>query len=285
MKINLRQLNGTVEEVEVNPDATVRDFKRQLKELQGCDDMTRELMVVDLFYNLEQLNDQKTLAEAGISAGAEVQILFGTMAPVECPNRKSAGVEELVVVKIPDSVTWIQDGAFRGCKSLVKVDIPNSVTSIGDYAFSDCSSLRRLTIPSSVAFVGHRAFENCSSLVEVQFSNPAESSMTSIKAGAFNNCQSLVQFTIPNSVTSIGCGAFSCCHSLAEMIIPNSVAHIGDLAFENCSSLEQVTIPESITCIGEDVFAGTRISTSQEAEVNQASCGKKSGAQGKKTCS
>ncbi|CAK9002559.1 unnamed protein product [Durusdinium trenchii] len=169
--------------------------------------MTRELMVVDLFYNLEQLNDQKTLAEAGISAGAEVQILFGTMAPVECPNRKSAGVEELVVVKIPDS------------------------------------------------------------------------------AGAFNNCQSLVQFTIPNSVTSIGCGAFSCCHSLAEMIIPNSVAHIGDLAFENCSSLEQVTIPESITCIGEDVFAGTRISTSQEAEVNQASCGKKSGAQGKKTCS
>ena len=34
--------------------------------------MTRELMVVDLFYNLEQLNDQKTLAEAGISAGAEV---------------------------------------------------------------------------------------------------------------------------------------------------------------------------------------------------------------------
>lgn len=53
-------------------DATVRDFKRQLKELQGCDDMTRELMVVDLFYNLEQLNDQKTLAEAGISAGAEV---------------------------------------------------------------------------------------------------------------------------------------------------------------------------------------------------------------------
>ena len=44
-------------------------------------------------------------------------------------------------VTIPNSVTSIKWGAFKGCSVLTSVTIPNSVTSIGEYAFSDCPEL------------------------------------------------------------------------------------------------------------------------------------------------
>ena len=58
-------------------------------------------------------------------------------------------------VVIPDGVTSIGNGAFRGCSSLKSITIPNSVTSIGDGAFKDCTSLTSITIPNSVTFIGY----------------------------------------------------------------------------------------------------------------------------------
>ena len=43
--------------------------------------------------------------------------------------------------KIPNSVTSIEDQAFRNCSALTSVTIPNSVTSIGNDAFRNCSGL------------------------------------------------------------------------------------------------------------------------------------------------
>ena len=42
---------------------------------------------------------------------------------------------------IPNSVTSIGQGAFKGCSGLTAVSIPNSVTSIGQGAFYNCSGL------------------------------------------------------------------------------------------------------------------------------------------------
>ena len=46
---------------------------------------------------------------------------------------------------IPNSVTSIGDGAFRGCSGLTELILPNSVTSIGGYAFAYCSGLSKIT--------------------------------------------------------------------------------------------------------------------------------------------
>jgi hypothetical protein len=51
-------------------------------------------------------------------------------------------------ITIPDSVTSIEQGAFRDCTSLTSVTIPNSVTSIEPFAFEKCSSLSSVTIPN-----------------------------------------------------------------------------------------------------------------------------------------
>ncbi|MCF2637824.1 leucine-rich repeat domain-containing protein, partial [Prevotella dentalis] len=42
---------------------------------------------------------------------------------------------------IPDSVTSIENSAFRGCESLASINIPDSVTSIGKLAFNGCNNL------------------------------------------------------------------------------------------------------------------------------------------------
>ena len=52
-----------------------------------------------------------------------------------------ANNEEITEVLIPDSVTSIDLGAFKGCSSITTIHIPASVASIGGYAFNNCTSL------------------------------------------------------------------------------------------------------------------------------------------------
>ena len=70
-------------------------------------------------------------------------------------------IKDCVNYIIPNSVTYIGDYAFGGCKSLQSITIPNSVTSIGDGAFSLCKSLQSITIPNSVTSIGDGAFCGC----------------------------------------------------------------------------------------------------------------------------
>ena len=127
-------------------------------------------------------------------------------------NKLVAGCKNTV---IPNSVTSIGGGAFKGCSSLTSITIPNSVTSIGGSAFSGCSGLTSVTIPNSVTSIGSYAFSGCSGLTSV---------------------------TIPNSVTCIEYQAFYGCSGLTSVTIPNSVTSIGDEAFAGCSGLTAVTV-------------------------------------------
>ncbi|MGM9734369.1 MAG: leucine-rich repeat domain-containing protein, partial [Prevotella sp.] len=137
---------------------------------------------------------------------------------------------------IPDSVVYIQHGAFYGCKGLTSVIIPNSVLNIGSDAFFYCTSLTSVTIPDSVTGIEGGAFYGCSGLTSITMPD----TLTSIGAVAFSGCSNLTNVTIPGSVTSIGCGAFSYCSSLTSVTIPDSVTDIEPGAFEGSNSLTDV---------------------------------------------
>lgn len=198
--------------------------------------------------------------------------------------------EGLNAVKIPSSVTNIQESAFSGCTGLSAVEIASNVTNIGNSAFSgcsnlreiampsrltkinssvfrDCSSLTKLQIPSNVTNIGDFAFENCSSLREVEI----PSSVTNIGDFAFGNCSSLREIAIPSGVTKIDNATFQGCSSLAKLKIPSSVTTIDLHAFENCNSLTELDIPSSVTDIKESAFKGCsgleRISVSKDNPV------------------
>ena len=129
---------------------------------------------------------------------------------------------------IPDSVTCIGCGAFRGCTGLTSITIPDSVTSIDYDAFRGCTGLTSITIPDSV---------------------------TSIDSYTFSGCTGLTSVTIPDSVTRIGDRAFYGCTGLTSVTIPDSVTSIGDSAFRNCTGLTSITIPDSVTKIDGYAFA------------------------------
>lgn len=145
--------------------------------------------------------------------------------------------------KIPETVTYIGQGAFESCVNLTDITIPNGVNFIDDYAFYKCSGLTDLTLPNTVVSLGECVFEGCSSLKSVTIPN----SITTISWSAFSGCSNLKKVIIPSSVTTIDNYAFDSCDSLSSIIIPPSVKTIGDRAFFWCESLLKAAYPSSLS--------------------------------------
>ena len=143
-------------------------------------------------------------------------------------------------INLPNSVTGIEEGAFKSCTRLTDINIPNSVTSIGPETFKSCTSLTDINIPNSVTSIGERAFSGCTSLTDINIPN----SVTSIEWATFKFCTSLTDINIPNSVTSIGEQAFYNCDNLKSVYMNASTPpFIGSQAFHNISKDLTIYIP------------------------------------------
>jgi uncharacterized repeat protein (TIGR02543 family) len=59
---------------------------------------------------------------------------------------------------IPDSVTRMEEYAFRGCVYLKNVTIPEGITSIASWAFIDCNSLTSVTFEGAINSFGTNTF-------------------------------------------------------------------------------------------------------------------------------
>ena len=153
-------------------------------------------------------------------------------------------------INLPNSVTGIEEGAFKSCTRLTDINIPNSVTSIGPETFKSCTSLTDINIPNSVTSIGERAFSGCTSLTDINIPDAVKS----IEPETFSGCTRLTDINIPNSVTSIGYEAFYNCTRLTDINIPNSVTSIERSTFKSCTSLTDINIPNSVTSIGEQAF-------------------------------
>jgi len=196
-----------------------------------------------------------------------VQWIAGREFRVEIPDSVTkisgyafSGRTGLKSITIPDSVTSIDMGAFKGT-GLTSVMIPDSVTSIGDYAFADCTGLTSIMISDSVTSIGDEVFRSCTNLTSVTFGENPQ--LNSIGKSAFY-CTGLTSITIPNAVTSIKNQTFYGCTGLTTITIPNSVTSIGDYAFYDCTGLISVTFGDDsqLTSIGSNAFCNCKSLTS-----------------------
>ena len=243
VQLSVEQLNGQTLSIEVVPDMTVKQVKKEIKSVSVWEEgVIRETILAELFLAGQQLKDENTVVDLGLSAESSLSVIFRPNL-VRCSNKGSmlwtdADPEALVVVEVPESETRIENGAFLNCESVAEVTMPDSVTSIGERAFHGCKNLRRVAIPGSVTQIGNSAFYNCRSLSSVTIPD----FVSSIEAYAFCGCTSLTHVVIPNSLTRIEGFTFHNCSSLTDLTIPDTVRDISDYAFCGCTSLTPLRV-------------------------------------------
>lgn len=167
-------------------------------------------------------------------------------------------------------ITSLGDNTFYGCSLLDGVIIPGTVTALGSSVFYDCTSLSSITIPASVTSMGTSVFCNCSNLASATFGPGIN--MTTIPGSFFKGCAKLAGITIPTMVTTIDDEAFRGCTSLPPVTIPSGVTTIGKLAFFNCK-FNSLTIPSSVTSLGKEAFAWCTNITSIDVPASVTSMG------------
>ena len=193
-------------------------------------------------------------------------------------------------VSLPNSILYIDNGAFMDCVYLTEIIIPESVVEIGSYAFSGCN-LENIVIPNGVEKIGSFAFKECNNLISVSISE----SVNNIGDSIFEFCYNLLyinvdinnayfksqdnalfskdgtillsyaignnstSYTIPSGVIEIKDGAFAMAVNLINLELPEGLETIGNMAFYSCNQLANITIPQTVRIIGDYAFISTNL--------------------------
>lgn len=191
---------------------------------------------------------------------------------LKCPTEYSGAYA------IPQGVTKVGAGAFRGCEKIASLTIPQSVEEIESGAFDKCNGLKdiyyqgnmsqwlmsikvsalatvgytlwlyedfqyvkveKVVIPEYITYIRNHAFYYCTSVKRLEFNNCIQK----IGDSAFNKTNLRLILDIPNTVTSIGKYAFFCT-SIMKVRIPESVSLIGAMSFANCNMLMTFDVSE-----------------------------------------
>lgn len=184
-------------------------------------------------------------------------------------------------ISIPNTVRFIDYGAFRFCENLTSITIPNSVISIGDSAFRD-SNISSANIGHGIMFLGAYVFtntplyENCTEdmfyvsnyCFGYSYGNtPSHNHNLNIKEGtegiashAFSNAK-IMHLSIPDSVRFIDSQAFSYTN-LLTVSLGSGIKRIGDRCFSSCLGLLSITCNAlKAPYIGNNMFTlnGTKL--------------------------
>lgn len=135
-------------------------------------------------------------------------------------------------ITLPDTIQYIDTGAFADMLALKDINIPEGVREIGNFAFYECKSLKSFTVPGTVEKIGMYAFARCYGLEKVCI----QEGVIEIGARAFMDCQSLKEVVVPASVSRFitattgysGFNVFSGCGKLCVY------CHEGSKAQEYC---------------------------------------------------
>lgn len=152
-----------------------------------------------------------------------------------------AGNFHIEKISLPDSITLIGLGAFRGCNNLTEVlHWPAALAGIGRGAFAQCSSLKKLRLPDGIGFIGEDAFSGCTALENILLPE----SLFDIGPGAFSGCAAL-RTAVILSHADTGAAAekyapFAGCTGLAEIYYGGSRVTLTELVPDAVAGAAQI---------------------------------------------
>lgn len=119
--------------------------------------------------NFTPSSDSSAWTTTTVEGGVEITKYTGAESvctiPCEIDGKKVVGVgrralyySEITSVVFTDTLQYIGEQAFAGCRNLTSVTIPKSVTLIGANAFTECSLLSEVYIKSASIEISRTAF-------------------------------------------------------------------------------------------------------------------------------
>ncbi len=138
---------------------------------------------------------------------------------------------------VPQSITKIGNGAFKGNKNLQSVVITQNIVSLGDEAFMNCSALKEVEIAgdAKLDYIGTDVFKN------TPYFNNYEGDFFCVQDKLVKYLGNDMDVMIPNTVKRIASDAFMGCYSksgdgsvswqVSSIRIPASVTDFEDNCF------------------------------------------------------
>lgn len=135
------------------------------------------------------LRECRSLNEIRVADGNDVYSAVGGILLSSDGKTLLGGVDGIMDLVVPETVSAIAPFAFQGSPILTSVTITGNLHRIGDYAFSLCRNLKDVRLGKTLCEIGDDAFSSCEGIKKVVI--PA--TVTKIGRGAFYGCSSLVE--------------------------------------------------------------------------------------------
>ncbi len=153
-----------------------------------------------------------------------------------------------------------KDNDVKPEPNFVEVVIPNSVTAMDQQAFRRMNSCKKITLSKNIKSIPSWAFCGSTKLETVVF---PDGSLLESTGNSFSNCTSLSSINLEacTNLKTLGGSAFAYCTSLRKLALPDSIETIESQAFYRIGEIELASdyLPKNLKTLGTHFMSGNKV--------------------------
>ncbi len=125
-------------------------------------------------------------------------------------------------IKLPNSLKYINEGAFHSCVHLENIKLPENIISIRQAAFSN-TLLKNIELPDKIKTISRGLFSDCKELEYIKLPKELEY----VQKYAFETCRSLKILDFKNTkLKNIETDSICFCTNLEKVFFPKALEKI-----------------------------------------------------------